>query len=105
MCRLIDRFPLPPVVPPIGDISLTHVMRLAAHSTFAMGQSFIMTCSSSTFIHNEVYQCEIHSKTAKRQNFMKYVLFRTRNLGQHFFDISKKNDVNQPLVSLINDSY
>jgi hypothetical protein len=24
---------LPPVAPPIGDTSLTHVMRLAAHST------------------------------------------------------------------------
>jgi hypothetical protein len=33
------------------------------------------------------------------------VLFRTRNLGQHFFDISKKNDVNQSLVSLIDDNY
>jgi hypothetical protein len=33
------------------------------------------------------------------------VLFRTRNLGQHFLDISKKNDVNQSLVSLINDNY
>jgi ABC-type phosphate/phosphonate transport system ATPase subunit len=32
------------------------------------------------------------------------VLFRTRNLGQHFFDISKKNDVNQSLASLINDN-
>jgi hypothetical protein len=34
-----------------------------------------------------------------------YVLFRTRNLGQYFFDISKKHDVNQPLVSLISDNY
>jgi hypothetical protein len=34
-----------------------------------------------------------------------YVLFRTRNLGQHFLDISKKNYVNQSLVSLINDYY
>jgi hypothetical protein len=33
------------------------------------------------------------------------VLFRTRNLGQHFFDISKKKYVNQSLVSLINDNY
>jgi hypothetical protein len=33
------------------------------------------------------------------------VLFRTRNLGQHFFDISKKKDVNQSLASLINDNY
>jgi hypothetical protein len=46
--KLVDRFPLPPVAPPIGDTSLTHVMRFAAHSTTpptptAMGQSFIMT--------------------------------------------------------------
>jgi hypothetical protein len=39
----VDRFPLPPAAPPIGDTSLTHVMRLAAHSTTpptptAMGQ-------------------------------------------------------------------
>jgi hypothetical protein len=32
------------------------------------------------------------------------VLFRTRNLGQHFFDIPKKNDVNQSLISLINEN-
>jgi hypothetical protein len=31
--KLVDRFPLPSVAPPIGDTSLTHVMRLAAHST------------------------------------------------------------------------
>jgi hypothetical protein len=41
--KLVDRFPLPPVAPPIGDTSLTEVMRLAAHSTTrptptAMGQ-------------------------------------------------------------------
>jgi hypothetical protein len=29
--KLVDRFPLG--APPIGDTSLTHVMRLAAHST------------------------------------------------------------------------
>jgi hypothetical protein len=45
--ELVDRFPLPPVAPPIGDTSLTHVMRLAAHSTTsptptAMRQTFIM---------------------------------------------------------------
>jgi hypothetical protein len=28
--KLVDRFPLPPIAPPIGDTSLTHVMRLAA---------------------------------------------------------------------------
>jgi hypothetical protein len=46
--RVADRFPLPSVSPPIGDTSLTHVIRLAAHSTksstsTAMGQSFIIT--------------------------------------------------------------
>jgi hypothetical protein len=45
--KLVNRFPLPPVAPPIDDTILTHVMRLAAHSTTlptptAMGQSFIM---------------------------------------------------------------
>jgi hypothetical protein len=41
--KLVDRFTLPPEAPPIGDTSLTHVMRLAAHSTpTAMGQSFMM---------------------------------------------------------------
>jgi hypothetical protein len=39
---------VPPGVPPIGDTSLTHVMKLAAHSTKAptpttMVQYFIMT--------------------------------------------------------------
>jgi hypothetical protein len=42
--KLVDRFPLPPISPPIGDTSFTHVTRLAAHSTTpptptAMGQS------------------------------------------------------------------
>jgi hypothetical protein len=41
--KLVERFPLPPVAPPIGVTSLTQVMRLAAHSTTpptptAMGQ-------------------------------------------------------------------
>jgi hypothetical protein len=31
--KLVDIFPLSPVASPIGDTSLTHVMRLAAHST------------------------------------------------------------------------
>jgi hypothetical protein len=41
--KLVGTFPLPPGAPPIGDTGLTHVMRLAAHSTTsptptAMGQ-------------------------------------------------------------------
>jgi hypothetical protein len=48
LVKLVDRFPLPPVTPPISDTSLTHLTRLAAHSTMsprpiAMGQSFMMT--------------------------------------------------------------
>jgi hypothetical protein len=31
--KLVHRFSLPPVAPPIGDTSVTHVMRLVAHST------------------------------------------------------------------------
>jgi hypothetical protein len=46
--KLVDKFTLPPAALPIGDASLTHVMKLAAHSTTpptptAMRQSFIMT--------------------------------------------------------------
>jgi hypothetical protein len=46
--KLVDRFSLTPGAPPMGDISLTHDMRLGAHSTTsptptAMGQSFITT--------------------------------------------------------------
>jgi hypothetical protein len=29
---IVNRFPVPPISPPIGDTSLTHVMGLAAHS-------------------------------------------------------------------------
>jgi hypothetical protein len=41
--KLVVTFPLPPVAAPVGDASLTHVMRLASHSTTsatptAMGQ-------------------------------------------------------------------
>jgi hypothetical protein len=32
-----------------------------------------------------------------------YVLLRTRNLRQHFLDISKKSDVNQVCISIINE--
>jgi hypothetical protein len=31
--KLVDRFSLPPAALPIGDTSLTHVMKLVAHST------------------------------------------------------------------------
>jgi hypothetical protein len=46
--KLVDRFPLRPVSPPIGDTSVIHVMRVTAHSNTPptptmMGQSFIMT--------------------------------------------------------------
>jgi hypothetical protein len=45
---IVDSFSQLPGAPPISDISFTHVMRLAAHSTTsptptAMGQLFIMT--------------------------------------------------------------
>jgi hypothetical protein len=46
--KLIDKFTLPPAALPIGDASLTHVIKLGAHSTTsptptAMRQSYIIT--------------------------------------------------------------
>jgi hypothetical protein len=46
--KLVDKFTLPPAALPIGDASLTHVIKLTAHSTTsptptAMRQSFIIT--------------------------------------------------------------
>jgi hypothetical protein len=46
--KLVNKFTLPPAALPIGDASLTHVIKLAAHSTTsptptALRQSFIMT--------------------------------------------------------------
>jgi hypothetical protein len=46
--KLVDKFTLPPAALPIGDVSFTHVIKLAAHSITpptpaAVGQSFIMT--------------------------------------------------------------
>jgi hypothetical protein len=45
--KLVDKFTLPRAALPIGDASLTHVIKLAAHSSTsttsaAMRQSFIM---------------------------------------------------------------
>jgi hypothetical protein len=46
--KLVNKFTLPPAALPIGDAILTHVIKLAAHSTTsptptAMRQLFIMT--------------------------------------------------------------
>jgi hypothetical protein len=48
MCRslatldeLPNRFPLPPVAPPIGDTSRTHVMKLGAHLTIVRHQCLL----------------------------------------------------------------
>jgi hypothetical protein len=51
--KLVDKFTLPPAALPIGDASLTHVIKLAAHSTTsptptAMRQLFI-------FVHEDVF--------------------------------------------------
>jgi hypothetical protein len=53
---------------------------------------------------NALFTFEV-SKSDDQSILAAIVLFRTRNLGQHFFDISQKNDVNQSLASLINDKY
>jgi hypothetical protein len=46
--KLVDKCTLPPAALPIGDASLTHVIKLTAHASMsstptAMRQSFIMT--------------------------------------------------------------
>jgi hypothetical protein len=48
LVKLVDKFTPPPAALPRGDASLTHVRKLAAHSSTsstptAMKQSFIMT--------------------------------------------------------------
>jgi hypothetical protein len=43
--KLVDKFTLPPAALPIGDASLTHVIKLAAHSTTSPTPTAIMTQS------------------------------------------------------------
>jgi hypothetical protein len=55
--KLVDKFTLPPAALSIGDGSLTHVIKLAAHSTTsptptAMRQSFIIT---PYFVREDVF--------------------------------------------------
>jgi hypothetical protein len=57
--KLVDSFSPPSVSPFIDDTSLTHVMRLAAHSTTSptltvMGQSFIITLLLFTYLISTV---------------------------------------------------
>jgi hypothetical protein len=53
--KLVDKFTLPPAALPIGDASLTHVIKLPAHSTTSptptvLRQSFIMTPYKGQFM-------------------------------------------------------
>jgi hypothetical protein len=64
---IVDRFPLPPGAPPIGDTNLTHVMRLVVHSTtsrsrrYSDGTIILMTLyNSSDLGFNSI---KIRSKT------------------------------------------
>jgi hypothetical protein len=57
--KQVDKFTLPPAALPIGDASLTRVIKLAAHSTTsptptAMRQSFIMTPYNKTMQNDYV---------------------------------------------------
>jgi hypothetical protein len=52
--KLVDRFPLPPVAPPIRDTSLTHVMRLAAHSTTFIIILYIVSSVNITCKNKEI---------------------------------------------------
>jgi hypothetical protein len=67
---------------------------------------------SQLFHHFRILNCNLSNRLKNLptlfQKWFEYIRikvnevpFRTRNLGQHFFDISKKKYVNQSLVSLI----
>jgi hypothetical protein len=97
ICTIIDRFPPPPVAPPIGDTSLTHVMKLAAHSTkpptpTTMVQYFIMTLYIFapepifvqllrfwTLIHLRIENCNTWSKILQNL-FVEHKIFYKRDI-------------------------
>jgi hypothetical protein len=64
---IVDKFTLPPAALPIGDVSLTHVIKLAAHST---------TSPTPTAIYND--PVVRHENIIEPHNFtglLIYVLF------------------------------
>jgi hypothetical protein len=69
--------------------------------TLNTGHGFVCT------ICTNIFKMTLTAVTAQMslKTTVPNALFRTRNLGQHFLDISKKKDVNQSLVSLLNDIY
>jgi hypothetical protein len=60
--KLVDRYPLPPISPPIDETSLTHVMRLAAHNYVTNAN-----CNGRTIIYNNpvLISFVFHSKTQR----------------------------------------
>jgi hypothetical protein len=58
--KLVDRFPLPPTALPIGDTSLTHVMKLPAHST--------KPPTPTTMVQSSKYNDPIQVFTGDRNN-------------------------------------
>jgi hypothetical protein len=69
--KLVDKFTLPPAALPIGDASLTHVIKLAAHSTTsptppAMRQSFIMTPYINNYTKYLITKLSLLKKSSKK---------------------------------------
>jgi hypothetical protein len=58
--KLVDRFPLPPVAPPIGDTSLIHVMTLLAHSTVTNAH-----CDGTIFYNDPVQAGFLQGKSLR----------------------------------------
>jgi hypothetical protein len=93
-----DRFPLLPVSPPIGDTSLTHVMRLAAHSTTSPTPTEI-SISISLVLHGlkwreiGIERCNLNALFWKKLILIIHVLkmiSRTRkrvNVGKHLLHV------------------
>jgi hypothetical protein len=57
--KLLDKFTLPPAALPIGDASLTHVIKLAAHSTTSPTPTAMMTHRNSQLL---LFRCYVKKK-------------------------------------------
>jgi hypothetical protein len=91
--KLVDRFPLPPVAPPIGDTSLTHVMRLAAQFNYVTD-----AYCDGTLIYNDPIHTELFTNnngTYKRNRLYIFRVCRSR-IRCSLIRIKPKKPPNKP---------
>jgi hypothetical protein len=63
--KLVDKFTLPPAALPIGDASLTHVIKLRAHSTTSPTPIAAIIC----FLTKNNQHCNLHP-VYNRQHYL-----------------------------------